>query len=99
LKHSHMRGRGAAALVAAVLACSAAPAVAQVAPDPNGIDLEQRLYQYRDDHRIPTSRNVAVFEFEYPDGSRGTIAIDSERFSKAGTAGDRIQGHSERRAG
>jgi uncharacterized repeat protein (TIGR01451 family) len=91
-------GTLAALLAAIVVAVSGATAAAQAPSDPNAIDLEQRLYQYRDDHRIPSNRNVAVFEFEYPDGRRGTIAIDSERHSKAGTAGDRVQGHSERRA-
>jgi uncharacterized repeat protein (TIGR01451 family) len=85
-----------AALVLAVLACSPAAASAQGTFDP--IDLDQRLYQYRDDHNIPAGRNVAVYEFSYPDGSRGTIAVDSEPHSDPKTRGDRIQGHSERRA-
>jgi Xanthomonas XOO_2897-like deaminase/Domain of unknown function DUF11 len=83
-------------LAAFLIALSGPPAAAQGTFDP--IDLDQRLYQYRDDHKIPIGRNVAVFEFEYPDKSRGTIAIDSEQFTDPKTRGDRIQGHSERRA-
>jgi Xanthomonas XOO_2897-like deaminase/Domain of unknown function DUF11 len=91
------KGGPLAALLAAVLiALSGAPAAAQGTFDP--IDLDQRIYQYRDDHNIPINRNVAVFEFKYPNGSRGTITIDSEPFTNPETRGDRIQGHSERRA-
>ena len=88
------------ALAAALVLVPAAAAGAQsTAPTPvpwGGIDLDERLLQYRDDHRIAIGRNVAVYEFQYPDGRKGTIAIDSERHSKH--AGDRILGHSERRA-
>ena len=85
-----------ATLVLAILAGWPAAASAQGTFDP--IDLDQRLYQYRDDHNIPAGRNVAVYEFRYPDGSRGTIAVDSEPHGDPKTRGDRIQGHSERRA-
>ena len=91
-----MRGHHVVALVLAILAGWPAAASAQGTFDP--IDLKQRLYQYRDDHNIPAGRNVAVYEFEYPDKSRGTIAVDSEPFTDPKTRGDRIQGHSERRA-
>jgi uncharacterized repeat protein (TIGR01451 family) len=96
LRRSTWRGHSAATLVLAVLAGWPAGASAQGTFDP--IDLDQRIYQYRDDHNISINKNVAVYEFRYPDGSRGTIAIDSEPFTDPKTRGDRIQGHSERRA-
>jgi len=96
VRRTTSRGRTAATLVLAVLACWPAAASAQGTFDP--IDLDQRIYQYRDDHNISINKNVAVYEFRYPDGSRGTIAIDSEPFTDPKTRGDRIQGHSERRA-
>lgn len=56
---------------------------------PWGSDLCAQVVQYRDDHNVSPERNVAVFEFEYPDTKRrGTIAIDSDRFKG---------GHAERR--
>ena len=62
-----------------------------------GSGVSDRAIQYRDDHNISPRRNVAVFVFEHADGRRGTIAIDSEPFSKGGEPPDKPQGHSERR--
>jgi uncharacterized repeat protein (TIGR01451 family) len=86
-------------MAALTLAVAAGLPAAAPAQDPTvPPDLDQRLYQYRDDHGITNGRNVAVFEFKYPNGRYGTIAIDSEPYSDPGTRGDRIQGHSEKRA-
>jgi uncharacterized repeat protein (TIGR01451 family) len=86
-------------VVALTLAMLAGLPAAASAQDPTvPPDLDQRLYQYRDDHGITNGRNVAVFEFKYPNGRYGTIAIDSEPYSNPDTRGDRIQGHSEKRA-
>ena len=87
----------AAFLAILVVALSGAPASAQGIL-PGGSDLDQKILQYRNDHNISPTRNVAVYEFEYPDGKRGTIAIDSEPAPKPHLRGDKIQGHSERRA-
>jgi hypothetical protein len=87
-------------LAVAVALCVAHPAAADVPPEVIewGAGLSEKAIQYRDDHNISPRRNVAVFEFEYPNGRRGTIAIDSQPFSKGGEPAGRPQGHSERRA-
>jgi hypothetical protein len=90
----------AALLAAVVVALSGAPALAQ---EPYtqiewGTGLSEKAIQYRNDHNLSSGRNVAVFEFKRPDGKYGTIAIDSERYTPKETRGDRIEGHSERRA-
>lgn len=81
-------------LLALALALLVIPTAATAQPGgrqqvPWGSGLCEQIVQYRDDHNVSPERNVAVFEFEYPDTKRrGTIAIDSDRFKG---------GHAERR--
>jgi Xanthomonas XOO_2897-like deaminase/Domain of unknown function DUF11 len=92
-------GVAAAVLAAIVIGLSASPASAQ-SPYVKidwGTGLSEKAVIYRNDHNISHKRNVAVFEFER-NGKIGTIAIDSEPYTKKETRGKRIEGHAERRA-